>query len=308
MSEQISVIIGGTGFIGRNLVEALIRQGDSVRVICRRPLAPDSPRSAQGVQCIVGDYGDPEVLAAALPGATRVFHLASTTQPQSSNNDMAFDIESNLLPSVRLAAACVQLKLRLVFVSSGGTVYGVARDLPIREDHPTDPLCSYGIVKLAAEKYFHLHESLHGLDYRVLRVANPFGPGQHRNPLQGVVGNFIHQLAAGQPLTVWGDGMVIRDYVFMDDVIRALVAVALHQGPGRTYNIGSGVGRSLVNVIEVISAALKRPATVEFSPSRKFDIPANVMDISSAGRDLGWRPEISFEEGVLKTISSVFHG
>jgi len=196
-------------------------------------------------------------------------------------------------------------RIRLVFVSSGGTVYGAPKTTPIREDHPLDPLCSYGIVKLAIEKYLLMHSALKGLDYRVLRVSNPFGPGQHLNPTQGVVGNFIHQLSQGRRLSVWGDGSIVRDYIYIDDVVRALLLADRHAGVGRVFNIGSGHGHRLIDVIEIIGRALGKLPEIDFGAARSFDIPVNILDTSVARQELEWRPEIPFEDGVRKTVESL---
>lgn len=308
MSQNTTLVIGGTGFIGRRLVPALIARGDNVRVMSRRPaldgILPNSPF----LHACVADYGDLGSLRKALVGVHTVFHLASSTQPKSSNDDMKCDIQSNLLPSVGLMNEVVrQGKARIVFVSSGGTIYGIPKQTPITESHPMEPLCSYGIVKLAIEKYLHMYEALKGLDYRVLRVSNPFGPTQHLNPAQGVVGNFIHQMAAGKRLSVWGDGSIVRDYIYIDDVVRALILAGRHTGDGRVFNIGSGTGHRLIDIIDIIGLALGKRPEVDFAPSRSFDIPINVLDTTAAHRELGWSSEITFEEGVRMTVESLFH-
>lgn len=307
MSQHTSLVVGGTGFIGRCLVHALIAQGDIVRVMSRRPATADMFPASPRLHAFIANYGDIDRLREALVGVQTVFHLASSTQPKSSNDDMEFDIQSNLPPTIRLMDEIVrQGEARIIFVSSGGTVYGTPMQTPIAETHPTDPLCSYGIVKVAIEKYLHLYEHLRGLDHRILRVSNPFGPGQHLNPAQGVVGNFIHQLAAGRRLSVWGDGSVVRDYIYISDVVRALMLAKVHEGPSRVFNIGSGTGHRLIDIIVIIAAALGRRPEIVFEPSRSFDIPANILDTTVAQRELKWHPEVGFEEGVRKTIESLF--
>jgi UDP-glucose 4-epimerase len=306
MAHNTSLVVGGTGFIGRRLVPALIARGDTVRVMSRRPATAGALPNSPFLHVSVADYGDVGALHDALDGVDTVFHLASSTQPKSSNDDMEGDIRSNLIPTVGLMNEVVRKgKARIVFVSSGGTVYGIPNQTPIAESHPLNPLCSYGIVKLAIEKYLHMFETLKGLDYRVLRVSNPFGPSQHLNPAQGVVGNFIHQLSVGRRLSVWGDGSIVRDFVYIDDVVSALMLAGRHSGEGRVFNISSGKGYRLIDVIEIIGSALGKRPEVDFAASRSFDIPVNVLDTGAAHRDLGWRPEITFEEGVRMTVESL---
>src|SRR5262249_42060795 len=142
-----------------------------------------------------------------LEGCQTCFHLVSTTLPKSSNADPVFDVESNVLATIRLLTQAIQTGLKkVVFVSSGGTVYGVPKQIPILETHATDPMCSYGITKLSIEKYLHLFHVLHGLDYTVLRLSNPFGEGQRVHASQGAVAVFLGKVLRGETVEIWGDG------------------------------------------------------------------------------------------------------
>jgi UDP-glucose 4-epimerase len=302
-----SLVLGGGGFIGSHLVTALLAGGEAVRVLerpyrDRSALIPSHP----SLEWQEGDFCNARDLRRALEGVDTVFHLISTTQPQSSNDDPAFDVQSNLLATLGLLE---QLRnhpeITLVFVSSGGTVYGRPQQIPIPETHPTDPTCSYGIVKLAIEKYLALYRILHGLDYRILRLANPYGPGQEANRAQGVVGAFLSRVTHDEPIEVWGDGSVVRDYIHIGDAVSAMLQAAQYRGEERIFNIGSGCGHSVREIITAVEGASGKTARVQYKAARKFDIPVSILDISLAQSRLGWAPKIDLSEGLRLTLAAL---
>lgn len=300
------LVLGGGGFIGSHLTAALLAAGHAVRVLerpgCVRPadIAADARLDWQE-----GDFGVAADLRRALEGVDMVFHLVSTTQPQSSNDDPALDVRSNLLATLGLLEQLRgQPQTRLIFLSSGGTVYGTPAEVPIPETHPTEPACSYGIVKLAIEKYLALYRLLHGLDYRILRLANPYGPGQQLNRAQGAVAVFLARIAQAEPIEVWGDGSVVRDYLYIGDVVSALVGAAQYDGEARIFNIGSGQGHSVREIIAAIETATGKTAEVRYTPGRKFDIPVSVLDIARARAELGWSPRTGLADGLRLTYSA----
>jgi UDP-glucose 4-epimerase len=190
---------------------------------------------------------------------------------------------------------------RIVFISSGGTVYGNPVYLPIDEKHPTDPLVSYGITKLAIEKYLHLFEHLHGIKAISLRVANPYGERQRIETAQGAVGVFLHRAISGKPLDIWGDGTVTRDYIHVSDVAEAFVQAIDYRGGKRTFNISSGVGVSLNELIGMLEVVLGRPIERNYLPGRPFDVPASVLSNKLAIDELNWAPQISMSSGIERT-------
>jgi UDP-glucose 4-epimerase len=181
-------------------------------------------------------------------------------------------------------------------------VYGTPQRIPISEDHPTDPISSYGITKLTIEKYLKLYRELHGLEYCVLRLANPYGEGQRTDRGQGAVAVFLDRVAGGMPIEIWGDGSVVRDYIYVGDVVEAMTAAAFGDAPSRLYNIGSGQGTSLLELVDAIGAVTGRKPSIDFKPSRPFDVPASVLDISRARRELGWQPRTTLGEGLRRTF------
>jgi len=279
------LVLGGAGFIGSHLVDGLKAAGHEVRVF-------DRPH----------EFLDPVELERSLPGAELVFHLISTTVPKNSNDNPALDIESNIAGTARLLELLRKHPpRRLVFISSGGTVYGVPRVTPIRESHATDPISSYGIHKLAIEKYLHMNHALYGLDYRVLRVANAYGERQRTDKAQGAVAVFLERVLRGQPIQIWGDGSVVRDYVYVGDIAQAFLQVMQYQGEERVFNIGSGKGVSLNELVDAIGQVIGLRPAVEYTPGRRFDVPENVLDISRARQHLGWRPQMPLAEGLRRT-------
>ena len=299
------VLIGGAGFIGSHLAVALIARGHAVRVFDQRgrKLLPAFP-NREDVEWLEGDLADPRHAAHALAGCDAVYHLASATLPKTANDDPTYDLERNVLSTLRMLDLARSSGIRkVIFVSSGGTVYGVSREIPIAESHPTEPITAYGIGKLAIEKYLHLHHVLYGLDYTVLRFANPFGERQQPGSGQGAVTAFLQRALLGQPIEIWGDGSVVRDYFYVGDGADALVRALDCVADQRVINIGSGVGRDLNEIVRAIEALVGHSVERRYYPERRFDVPVNVLDISRARTHLGWVPSTPFEEGLRRTAA-----
>lgn len=298
------LITGGGGFLGSHLVDRLVADGNQVRVLDVRP-AP--PGTAKEIEWLQGDFSHREVSASAVEGCEIVFHLASTTIPKTATEDPAFDVTTNVAGSIGLIQASIRHGARrFLFLSSGGTVYGVPQSVPIAESHPTNPVSAYGIGKLAIEKYLGMYHHLHGLPYCVLRLANPFGPRQRPEAAQGVVTTFVARILRDEELQVWGDGSVVRDYIYVADTVEALARAAASPYCG-TLNIGSGRGHSVNEVIECIESSLGVKARRRYLPGRAFDVPSNVLDTALARGTLDWEPKVPFEEGILATARFLAH-
>lgn len=298
-----AVLLGGNGFIGGHLARALRDAGHAVVSYDRQPPA-DTP-CWPGVEYRLGDLfqPDPVGLTDILHRADLVYHLAWRYLPTDSNRYPHRDVTENLVGTLRVLELCIQQGVgRFIFFSSGGTVYGPAQMLPISEAHPTEPRSSHAINKLAVEKYLAVFSQSQGLDYVILRPGNPFGPYQQRRG-QGVIAAFFAQAAAGLPLEVWGDGGVVRDYFYVGDLAEAACLAGQTAHSRTIYNIGSGIGRTLADVIAAIERLLDRPLAVRYHPGRPVDVPVNVLDISKAQAGLGWSPKIAFEDGLRLTWS-----
>ena len=294
-------MLGAGGFIGTNLCRALLGQVQSLRAFGRRKSFPEALHGCTWMQ---GDFSDITSLLPALANCDVVFHLINATTPASANIDKVADLNANVVSTLHLLDACRESGVRrIVFVSSGGTIYGIPNQVPTPETTANNPITAYGISKLAIEKYLGLYEYLYGLENRVLRVSNPFGPYQTALKNQGVIAAFAHQALSGKPIEMWGDGSIIRDYIYIDDVVDALILAATHKGDSRIFNIGSGEGASLNKIVESISTLLGEDISVNHRPGRQVDVPVSILDITSAASELSWHPRFSFQEGLSSTIS-----
>lgn len=290
--------------MGSHLVDALLLEGWPVKVFDRANISPLNDKSMTArVEWLDGDFTSDADVGQALSGCDVCYHLVSTTLPQSSNADPVFDIETNVAGTIRMLNHAVRLGVkRVVFISSGGTVYGIPRSVPIGEDHPTNPICSYGITKLAIEKYLHLYRTLHGLDYTVLRLANPFGERQRIHASQGAVAVFMAKVLRGDPIEIWGDGSVVRDYIYVGDAVAAMVRAATYAGDERVFNIGSGVGVSVNEILDSIELVTGRKARRQYTAGRAFDVPVSVLATDRAKAALKWAPETPFAEGLRRLM------
>ncbi len=254
----------------------------------------------------IESLSDPDALVA---GHTHVFDLIGAGLPNSSNDNPAQIVADGLPPKVRLLEACRRQGVqRTVFASSGGTVYGPAGDAPIPETAATEPISAYGIGKLTVEKYLALYRHLYGLEYRVLRIANAYGQHQDPNREQGLVAAVLHRLLGAGAIPLWGDGAVIRDYLHIDDVVAAFLAVAfLEAEPGadasRLFNVGSGIGRSVLSVIEDAARVTGCRPILDRHPGRSGDVAVNILDSTRLQRETGWGPRVGWEDGLARTAA-----
>ncbi len=207
--------------MGSHLCDALLAEGHSVRIFDRPNLKRFREFSAdEQVEWVEGDFANQEDIARAVPDCDVIYHLVSTTLPKSSNDNPVYDVETNIVGTLHLLEVARKSTVRkVIFISSGGTVYGVPNSTPINEEHPTNPICSYGISKLTIEKYLNLYYTLYGLDYCVLRLANPYGERQRTTVAQGAVAVFLHRALRNETIEIWGDGSVVRDYIYVSDAI-----------------------------------------------------------------------------------------
>lgn len=302
-SDNVRVLVtGGAGFIGKHLIHGLLREGYRVRSLDLRTPDIDDAR----FEAVEGSFTDSESVREALDGVDIVYHLASTTIPKLSNDNPVHDINTNLAGSVDLINQSIAAGIqRFIFVSSGGTVYGVPSYLPVDEQHPTNPLCSYGIVKLAIEKYLLMYRDMGKMACSIIRLANPYGEFQNPNSGQGAIAAFCHKAVKGEKIEIWGDGSIVRDYVHISDVVRALLLLLNSRLKADIFNIGAGKGYSLNRVIEVIESVLGTELTKEYMPGRNFDIPEVYLDTRKAEKELGWKAEHDLNAGITSLINSI---
>jgi UDP-glucose 4-epimerase len=299
------VIFGGGGFIGSTIADRFLKEGYQLRIFERPRVEPYRKfADNEAVEWMTGDILSNHDLNAAIEGMDVILHLVSTTLPKNSNDDPIYDVQSNVVGSLQMLNAMVANNVqKIIFISSGGTVYGTPHYLPIDEQHPTNPLVSYGITKLTIEKYLQMFESLHGIKAITLRVANPYGERQRIETAQGAVGVFLHRALKEMPIEIWGDGSVTRDYIHISDVAEAFLKAINYTGTKRIFNISSGLGISLNELIGLLENVLGKSIVRHYLPARPFDVPVSVLSNALAKEHLQWSPVTSMSNGISRTAA-----
>jgi UDP-glucose 4-epimerase len=300
------LVLGGAGFIGSNLAKALHARGDQVRILCR---PSTSIANIEGILDKVdvryGDMMDDVLLRRATEGIDVVFHLVSTTFPSMTIDSSVYDVMSNLLPTIRLVESCIANGVqKIVYASSGGTIYGEPTTPLITEEHPLVPQSAYGQSKLTIENYLNFYARSTSVDINVLRISNPYGPGQKLLGVQGLVAVCMGCALLDRTLKVYGAGESIRDYVYIDCVIDALTTIANTKGSS-VVNISSGIGHSVADIVSAIETVSGRIIRKEYIPNRKGDVTMNVLSNQKALGLYGWQPKVSLQDGLARTWNSV---
>lgn len=297
-----TLVIGGAGYIGAHLVPMLLAIGRQVTVLGRR--ANPVNELPEGATYVRGDFGQGDLLLRLLDRHQEVIHLAYATVPNTSFESPLADLLQNLPPTVQLFSEVAARGGKLVLVSSGGTVYGEATQLPILENHPTKPISPYGVTKLTLENYAHLYSVTHGLRYVCVRPANAYGVGQRPFVGQGFISTAMASAMRGEPIRIFGQAGTVRDYLYISDLAAGIVSV-LEQGAfSETYNLGSGEGLSNSDVIDALTPLMQEigcEICVENLPERAFDVRANILDSTKLRLHTGWKPRVGLGEGLRLT-------
>ncbi len=295
------VVTAGAGFLGSALCAALVREG--YEVVCadradRLARADALVRDAAAAEFDLALTTAPDEL---LDGCDVLVHLAHRGLPSSPMDAVAQEATDNIGGGLRLFESARRRGVgRIVFASSGGTVYGRVSHLPVPESAPTEPISAYGVGKLALERYLGFYAADFGLSAVSLRVGNAVGEGQFRGAGVGAPAKFLAAVAAGDPVHIWGDGSIVRDYVDVEDIVRAFVLASQSDIASGPYNVGSGVGHSLVQIVEIVGDVTGLVPDVRYEPSRVFDVPSIVLDVTRFASATGWRPQVPLREGVAR--------
>jgi len=297
------LVTGGAGFIGSTLVDRLIGEGHEVAVLDNLASGKRDYVNPQAKFFEV-DICAPEVadiFASYQPEI--VYHLAAQIDVRISVSDPVFDNKINAVGSLNILENCrIHNVKKIIFVSTGGAIYGEAEEIPTTESAPTYPLSPYGIHKLTTEKYCNYYCKVYGLDYTVLRFANVYGPRQYKGGEAGVVSIFIEHAVAGKECFINGDGMQTRDYVYVDDVVTAL-SKAKEVTYQAEINIGCAKEITVIDVVEAIKASLGADFTPQHAPAKPGEQLRSCLSYALANKILGWEPTVDISEGVKRTIA-----
>lgn len=305
--KKNSIIFGGGGFIGSHLCEELLKLGHNVTIFDKLNFSKINViHLKKMVKIIEGDFNNKSDLKSSLKNIDYVFHLVSSTIPAMSNLNPVYDVESNLVSSLNLLNLCVRMKIKkVIFISSGGTVYGKPITKLIGENHPSRPICSYGIIKKTIEDYLYLFKNNYGLDYCVFRLSNPYGERQNPFLAQGAVTVFLYKAFKGQIIEIWGDGNVIRDYIYIKDIISVIASFPDRILKTNIFNLSSGKGVSLNHLLNLTREISGKKIKVKYEESRKTDLPRNILDNSLAKKEFHWKPEIGLRKGMEITYNYI---
>jgi len=288
-----ALVTGGAGFIGSHLVDALVERGDEVVIVDdlstgRRDLVNPA------AELHVHDIREPFTT-----DATLVFHLAAQADVGTSMERPSFDAEVNVVGTVNALEAARAAGAHLVFSSTGGAIYGEV-DAPAAESSPLLPVSAYGLAKRSAEVYVDGWNRIFGSRHVVLRFANVYGPRQSAALEGGVIAIFLERLAAGEQTTIFGDGSIVRDFVHVDDVVRALLAAGDHRSG--VFNVGTGIETSIAELHSLCEQGVGVDAPPDYGPARAGDARRSVLDPGHASRELGFRATVALAEGIASTV------
>ena len=297
------IVFGGSGFIGSHLAEGLVRKGYNVTVFDNfKSGTMNLENIINEIEIIQGDFFNESEVNNALKDVDYVFHYISTTTPATAIKDPIYEIESNIIGSVKLFQNSIENNVKkIIYPSSGGTIYGNKTINLSRESDPINPVNPYAISKLTIEKYLYYFNYLYGLDYTILRYSNPYGERQNPFGKQGVIPIFLNKIKYGEKPVIYGDGSMIRDYIYIKDLIDATLAVFEKETSEKIFNVGSGMGTSLNELIDIISEVTGKKIIPTYVEDCSTYVPKIILDISKIQNEVGWEQSTQLRAGIEKT-------
>lgn len=302
------IVTGGAGFIGSNVVDGFLKEGYQVVIIDNLSTGLERNINPQA-KFYCADIRDRDAIRQIFEEERPdyVDHHAAQIDVRKSTDDPIFDAECNIFGSLNIITNAIRTGVRkIIYSSTGGAVYGEPEYLPVDEHHPIKPECQYGISKHTVEHYLYLYSLHYGIRYTALRYSNVYGPRQNPFGEAGVNAIFIGKMAGGEIPTIFGDGEQLRDYIYVDDVVRANI-LAIEKGDNQILNIGSGSGISVNQVYAELSEIFSFPYLPQYAPPRTGEIQRIYLDNTKARQEMGWQPTIEFREGLKRTVEWFSH-
>lgn len=295
------VVLGGSGFIGRNLVKRLSKNN---HVTVADLTFHAEYEGMENVAFVQFNFTEAKSFAPLLNNTDTIIHLVSTIFAKDGTDNLASEISANVISTIRLLEDMVGNNTSLLFVSSGGTVYGDLGDTPAFEEDEKHAFSGYALTKTMIENTLELYKHQHGLSYQTVRLSNPYGFMKNSKRMQGLIPILVDRIIQEELITIWGDGNNIRDYIFIDDVIDAIEAILKYEGKDNIFNIGSGIGYSIHEIIDLVVQKLNPESSpiIQYSPSRKCDVQKNILSIEKIKKCTGWAPKIGIEQGIEMVV------
>lgn len=298
------IVLGAAGFIGTNLAINLAKDKTNKITLVDQSLSYFNPDVKKLNNCsfVESDFQENTQFSQLLKGQDIVYHLVSTNIPSNSGINVSEELKANIVVTSKMLDSCVAEHIqKVIFISSGGTVYGKQLNCPLNEDLPTYPINSYGLQKITIEKLLYMYEYMYGLDYRVVRLANPYGPYQRPNGKLGAVTTFTYKAIKNEPIDLYGDGSIVRDFIYIQDAINAILTIANGEDYHKVFNVGSGKGTSIKELLILIEQTLRIDLIINKHEGRKADVPVNYLDISRYQSRYGQLNHHTLKEGILLT-------
>lgn len=301
------LVLGGNGFIGSHLIDSLIADGHEVTCFTKLDGQPATNlvHLQDNIRIIDGDFADTDQLDGAIKGNDYVFHMLSFSTPASTIDDHFIDIQKNVIGTIKLLELCVKHNIKkIIYPSSGGAIYGNQLKERLDENAPTEPVSLYGISKLTIENYLRYFSNVHGLDYMIFRISNPFGPRQNPRGAQGLIAVSLLAIKEGRPLRVYGDGNNTRDYIYVTDAADLMARAFDMETQHKLYNLGSGVGYSINDILSIYRTRMGFNFEVDKYPARESDVLRIILDVDRLS-EFQFQPKVGFEEGIEATWESI---
>ena len=297
------LVTGGAGFVGSHLIEDLLSQGHEVTCLDNFSTGKLSNIEScrKNINLVKGDIRDSETVINALEGIDLIFHLAAQISVSRSMREPSFDASVNIIGFLNLLESMLKGGTRkLVYVSTGGAIYGEPTELPVSENAIEKPISAYGLSKLVGERYLEWFHKTYGLSYSIIRPANIYGPRQDPRGEAGVISIFLGNFLMKKPIAIFGDGYDTRDYIYVKDITNVCIK-AMNTNQNTTFNIGTGIQTNLLNLVNIIEKVTELKTIPIFEPPRPGDVKHISLDYTKAKNILKWEPKVSLEKGIKLT-------